>query len=184
MALPGEAMVAASSAARANHKAARGAELNIAVALSAPRQAPTTERLARIAVAGKAPQSVIRRVRFKPGTWRLLLRRSVDRAAKRAPLRHFRHRRHEVILFHVFDRAELEFPFRKRHTFVDMETSERMQVDPRHIRDAYLAELNGFIDMYRRECGERNIEYVLASTANSYDSMLLEYLARRKAFIR
>ena len=99
-------------------------------------------------------------------------------------LQHFVYKKHQIIVFHVMDSGELEFPFRKMHTFVDMETGDRMQVDPRNLREAYLREVNDFIEMYRRECSERNIEYVLTPTSRPYDAMLLEYLARRKALRR
>ncbi len=52
-------------------------------------------------------------------------------------LHHFRHRRHEVIVFHVFDRAEVEFPFRDTIAFHDLETNERIQIDPAYVRDTY-----------------------------------------------
>ena len=52
-------------------------------------------------------------------------------------LHHFRHRNHEVILFHVFDQAEIEFPFKETMRFVDMETGERLQIDPSYVREEY-----------------------------------------------
>jgi hypothetical protein len=64
---------------------------------------------------------------------------------------------------------------------MDMETDERLQVDPRYVRDGYVEEINAFIENYRRECSERNIEYSLITTDQPYDRMLLDYLARRKA---
>ena len=99
-------------------------------------------------------------------------------------LQHFVYKKHQIIVFHVMDPAELEFPFTKMHTFVDMETDERLQVDPRYLREPYLDEINEFIETYRRECSLRNIEYVLTPTSQPYDSMLLEYLARRKAILK
>ena len=45
-------------------------------------------------------------------------------------LHHFRHRKHEVIVFQVFDKAEIEFPFRDVISFHDLETNERIQIDP------------------------------------------------------
>ena len=56
-------------------------------------------------------------------------------------LHHFRHRRHEVIVFHVFDKAEIEFPFRDVIAFHDLETNERIQVDPAYVRDAYMEQI-------------------------------------------
>jgi uncharacterized protein (DUF58 family) len=96
-------------------------------------------------------------------------------------LQHFVYKKHQIIVFHLLDPAELEFPFKKILTFMDMETDERLQVDPRYVRDGYVEEINAFIENYRRECSERNIEYSLTTTDQPYDRMLLDYLARRKA---
>jgi len=94
-------------------------------------------------------------------------------------LHHFRHRRHEVIVFHVLDKAEIEFPFREVIAFHDLETNERIQVDPGSIRGAYVAEVEQFIETYRRSCAESHIDYVLADTSTPYDFMLSRYLAKR-----
>ena len=94
-------------------------------------------------------------------------------------LHHFRHRRHEVILFHVLDKAELEFPFREVIAFHDLETDERIQVDPAYVRDAYLEQIEGFIEDYRRACAEARIDYVITDTSVPYDFMLSRYIAKR-----
>jgi len=95
-------------------------------------------------------------------------------------LRHFIHKKHQVILFHVLDRAEVELPFNQLLTFVDMEDDSRIQVDPKLIREAYQHEVEAFIAQYRRECSESRIEYIVARTDRPYDAMLREYLARRQ----
>lgn len=94
-------------------------------------------------------------------------------------LHHFRHRRHEVIVFHVLDKAELDFPFRETVAFYDLETNERIQVDPAYVRDVYREQVEEFIAGYRRACAESYIDYVLADTATPYDLMLSRYLAKR-----
>lgn len=94
-------------------------------------------------------------------------------------LHHFHHRRHEVILFHVFDKAELEFPFKDVIAFHDLETDERIQVDPAYVREAYIEQVNGFIDTYRRGCAEMHMDYVLTDTSVPYDFMLSKYIAKR-----
>jgi len=94
-------------------------------------------------------------------------------------LHHFRHRRHEVILFHVFDKAEIDFPFRDLVAFHDLETSQRLQVDPAYVREQYIAQVEEFIENYRRGCTEANIDYVLTDTSVPYDLMLTKYLAKR-----
>ena len=99
-------------------------------------------------------------------------------------LQHFVYKRHQIIVFHLMDPAELEFPFKKILSFLDMETNERVQVDPRYVREGYVEEINAFVNTYRKECSERNIEYILTPTNESYDRFLLNYLARRKAMLR
>jgi uncharacterized protein (DUF58 family) len=94
-------------------------------------------------------------------------------------LHHFRHRRHEVIVFHVLDKAEVDFPFRDVITFHDLETNERIQVDPASIRDAYVEQVEQFIETYRRGCAESHIDYVMTDTSTPYDFMLSRYLAKR-----
>lgn len=94
-------------------------------------------------------------------------------------LHHFRHRRHEVIVFHVFDKAELELPFKDTIAFHDLETDERIQIDPAAIRDVYLEQIRDFIETYRRECAESQIDYIMTDTSVPYDFMLSRYLAKR-----
>lgn len=94
-------------------------------------------------------------------------------------LHHFRHRRHEVILFHVLDKAELEFPFNDVISFHDMETDERIQIDPSYVREAYKEQLEAFVENYRRACAEAQIDYVITDTSTPYDFMLTRYIAKR-----
>jgi len=109
-----------------------------------------------------------------------------DQARPTAPrevvraLSHFRHKKHEVILFHVMDPAELDFPFRRLSEFEDMETGERVQADPRYVREEYRRVVREFVDGYRRECATQNVDYVLANTSRPYDTLLQHYLGRRR----
>jgi len=95
-------------------------------------------------------------------------------------LRHFRHKKHEVIIFHVLDDYERTFPFDRLTNFIDLETGERLQVDPRYVREEYLKQMKEFVDNYRRECSESAIEYVPTDTSVPFDLMLTAYLSKRK----
>ncbi len=95
-------------------------------------------------------------------------------------LRHFRQKKHEVAIFHVLDPYELEFPFSRTSNFLDVETPERMEVDPRYVRAEYLREINEFLENYRRGCAEGFMEYVLADTKTPFETLLTSYLAKRK----
>jgi uncharacterized protein (DUF58 family) len=94
-------------------------------------------------------------------------------------LHHFRHRKHEVIVFHVMDKAEIDFPFRDLISFHDLETNERIQLDPSYVRDVYVEQVEQFIETYRRACVESQIDYVLTDTSVPYDFMLSKYIAKR-----
>jgi len=99
-------------------------------------------------------------------------------------LQHFVYKKHQIILLHLMDPAELEFPFTRITQFVDQETNQKLQVDPRYVRGAYVEEVRAFVERYRRECSDRNIEYLLTPTDTPYERMLLNYLAMRKAMRR
>ena len=94
-------------------------------------------------------------------------------------LHHFRHRHHEAILFHVFDQAEIELPFRDTVRLVDMETGERIQIDPSYVREEYQRQIEAFVDEYRRSCSDCQIDYVMTHTSIPYDVMLSRYLHKR-----
>ena len=103
-----------------------------------------------------------------------------DPAEVRRALQHFRHKKHEVIVFHVLDPFEVDFPFTRLISFEDMETGERLQIDPKQVRDAYLTEIGAFMENFRRTCSESQIEYVVADTRTPFERMLIRYLSRRK----
>ena len=95
-------------------------------------------------------------------------------------LRHFRQKKHEVMIFHVLDHYELEFPFAHTANFIDVETSARVEADPRYVREEYLKEVNAFLENYRRGCAEGYMEYVLADTKTPFETLLTSYLSKRK----
>jgi uncharacterized protein (DUF58 family) len=95
-------------------------------------------------------------------------------------LHHLRFRQHEIILFHILDAAETDFPFQGVTIFEDVETSERVQVDPERIRDTYRAGMKSFIDRYRDTCRTVEVDYVQVTTSTPFDKALLEFLMRRE----
>jgi len=103
-----------------------------------------------------------------------------DLEALRRALYHFRHRRHEVIVFQVLHPDELSFPFRDRSQFRDLESPlVRLTVDPRALRRHYLERLRAFLDDLQRACGQLRIDRVLLRTDEPLDYALAAYLAYR-----
>jgi uncharacterized protein (DUF58 family) len=94
-------------------------------------------------------------------------------------LQHFRHRNHEVIVFHVLDPEEREFPYTDTATFVDMESGERLTTEPWEIAKRYRERLAAWSDHYRRACREQLMDYVPLDTRTPFDRALLAYLEKR-----
>ena len=95
-------------------------------------------------------------------------------------LKHFRHRKHEVIVFHVLDPKERYFDFTQDAEFIDMETGEKIQTQPWHIRADYQKKVQTFLDTFKNECRQHRIDYVPMDTSQPFDTALLNYLAFRK----
>jgi hypothetical protein len=95
-------------------------------------------------------------------------------------LKHFRHQKHEVIVFHILDPAEMILDFRTDALFTDMETGETLHTDPRQMGDLYRRSVRQFINRYQRECRSTNIDFVPISTNQPFDQALFSYLTRRK----
>ena len=95
-------------------------------------------------------------------------------------LKHFRHKKQEVILFHILDRNELEFEFDNRTKFVDMEYDEEITTDPWHIKNDYKNLILEIQKYYRRNCRLNKIDYVSLFTDDSLDKGLSEYFNKRQ----
>jgi uncharacterized protein (DUF58 family) len=96
-----------------------------------------------------------------------------------AGLKHLRHRRHEVILMHVLDPAELDFRFRQTTLFKGLEQMPDVLIEPRSLRKAYLKEFGRFLHHIKRGCRMNNIDYVPIRTDQPLDVALSSYLSSR-----
>ena len=105
-----------------------------------------------------------------------------DQDAVMNALQHFRHDRHEVIVFNVFDQTELDFPFRGMMEFRDLETNEKMQIRPEVVQDAYLEAFNAFLERYQRDCRAAGVDYQFVSTSTPFELMLREYCTKRMSY--
>jgi len=100
-------------------------------------------------------------------------------------LHHFRYRKHEVIVLHVMAEEEFSFPFDRWSLFRDLEVAgQKVQLDPRSIRAAYLDEIQSFIGGIERGCGQMNVDYVPMTTRRDFDVALTTYLARRRSLAK
>ena len=96
-------------------------------------------------------------------------------------LQHLRYNKHEVILFHVFDKKrELEFDYKNRpYKFIDLETGEEVKFNPNDIRSEYISNVNKHFNEIKLKCGQYKIDLINADVNQDFKEVLLPYLIRR-----
>lgn len=95
-------------------------------------------------------------------------------------LKHFRHKKHEVLVFQILDKNELEFTFSHPLVLKDLETNKELIVDPRVIRKQYLENIKSYFSDFKLRCREHIIDYNQILTNMPLDRALFEYLQKRK----
>ena len=105
-----------------------------------------------------------------------------DREALMRALRMFRQRKQEVLVFHILDTDELNFPFSGVTRFEGMEALPDLLCDPEALREGYLRELNTFLQDVRQGCARLGVDYQLIPTNQPLDAVLSRFLHRRDAF--
>jgi uncharacterized protein (DUF58 family) len=94
-------------------------------------------------------------------------------------LKHFRHRQHEVLVFHVLDDLERTFDYKDEARFVDLETRQEIRSQPWFVKKEYRQRVDGWMRDLARQCREHHIDYVPVTTSTPYDRALLAYLNKR-----
>mgnify|MGYP001490603599 FL=1 len=96
-------------------------------------------------------------------------------------LQHLKHNKHEVVLFHVVDKSkELDFEFENRpYLFIDMETGERLRLQPNQVKDHYLSQMKKFVEELKFKCLQYQIDFVEADINKGFRPILQSYLVKR-----
>lgn len=96
-------------------------------------------------------------------------------------LQHLRHNLHEVLIFHVTDKkTEEDFAFDERpYEFIDLETGEKVKVQPNQVRDNYQQAVKNFYNELKLRCGQYRIDFIEADIAKGFDQILTSYLVKR-----
>ncbi len=101
-----------------------------------------------------------------------------------AAIRPLRYAGHDVMVFHVLDPAELDFPFDGDASFEDLESGERIPVVPGALAAEYRALVRAHLDAIRRLMTDSRIDYALFNTAMPLDHALFHFLATRERLSR
>jgi uncharacterized protein (DUF58 family) len=96
-------------------------------------------------------------------------------------LQHLKHNKHEVLLFHVSDHeTELAFNFEERpYEFVDLESGEKLKLNPSEIRERYVEQLEDFHKELKMKCNQLKIDFISADARSDYFEVLQAYLIKR-----
>jgi uncharacterized protein (DUF58 family) len=96
-------------------------------------------------------------------------------------LQHLRYNKHEVILFHVVDGSqELQFEFENRpYEFVDMESGDRIKLQPQQIKDQYISRMRNFQEMIENRCHQYQVDRVAVDLSKPVDEVLHAFLVKR-----
>ena len=103
----------------------------------------------------------------------------VEREGLMRGLRLLRSRGHDVMVFHVLDDDELDFPFSGPTRFEGLELAEQLRCNPRALREGYLRALGDYLEEVRRGCSRHNVDYALLRTSQPLDAALAAYLSAR-----
>ena len=111
----------------------------------------------------------------------MLGRGAAEQEAALAALQHLRHQHHEVLLFHILDRAtEADFDFAERpYIFEDIETGLEIKLQPSQIRDQYRAAMTAYEQDLAQRCGQLRIDFVPVDVREPFEKVLYAYLVKR-----
>jgi uncharacterized protein (DUF58 family) len=99
-------------------------------------------------------------------------------------LRLLRQRGHDVMVLHIMDDDELDFPFNGPTRFEGLEIPDQLACNPRALRDGYLEALNAYLEEVRRGCSKNAIDYALVRTSDSLGASIAKFLATRQELNR
>jgi len=89
-----------------------------------------------------------------------------------------------VIVFHVLDPAEIDFPYDDAVSFQDLETGRKMPVVPEKLREQYRQLIREHTAKISKLCSQNRIDYALFNTAAPLDYALFKFLAAREKLSR
>jgi len=98
-----------------------------------------------------------------------------------AALQHLRYNKHEVLLFHLIEGSkELRFEYENRpYEFVDMETGEKIKLQPNQIKETYVTEMTAFLECIKQRCHQYKIDYESIDLSTPVEPILYRYLVKR-----
>jgi len=95
-----------------------------------------------------------------------------------------RYKGNDLIVFHVLDPAELNFPYDEAANYRDLESGEAVPVIPEYLREEYRKLVKAHVSALSKSFGDNRIDYALLDTSTPLDYALFHYLAQRERMTR
>ena len=95
-------------------------------------------------------------------------------------LKHFQYYKHEILVFHILDRQEVELKYNEKIVFEDLENKEKINIEPWQIKDSYNKEYMNKINYFKSSCLKNRIGYNLIYTDQDLDQAIHQFLNKRK----
>lgn len=92
---------------------------------------------------------------------------------------HMRYRKHDLAVFHLLDRQELDFKFDRPIRFDDAESTFKLITDPSVVREGYRRAIDDYLSDMLRGCREFNVDYQRVVTDEDYEKSLAAFLLQR-----
>jgi uncharacterized protein (DUF58 family) len=108
----------------------------------------------------------------------------VERPGLIKGLKLMRQRGHDVLVLHIMDDDELDFPFSGPTRFDGLELPQHVSCNPRALREGYLAALNLYLEEIRRACTQNEVDYRLVRTSEPLDAVLAHFISNRMGMMR
>jgi len=96
-------------------------------------------------------------------------------------IQHLKHNRHEVVIFHVVDKEnEIDFELSNRpHNLIDMETGERIKLQPSQIKEAYTTQIKSYFKEIETKCKQYAVDFTQVDIQQDFSFVLSKYLIKR-----
>ena len=94
-------------------------------------------------------------------------------------LQHLHYRKHDIALFHLLDRQEIDFAFDRPHRFVDLEDNSTLVAEPNLIADEYQAALTEYLAAVEGKANDAQADYQRIITDQDYEAILSDFLTNR-----
>jgi uncharacterized protein (DUF58 family) len=99
-------------------------------------------------------------------------------------IRLVRQRGNDVMVVHILDRAELEFPFDQAAQFQDLETGANLPVVPNYLREHYRKMIRAHIEEIGKRLQKEGVDYAMFDTSQPLDYALFDFLSKRQRLVR